>query len=77
MFSSAGYSPRRIPHIFYRKYGMNTNDANVNKRLDKFIAKGKTADYYDFSDINMYYPPIKNPTTSWQKFLAFLGIGGK
>ena len=77
LFSSAGYSPRRIPHIFYRKYGMNTNDANVNKRLDKFIAKGKTADYYDFSDINMYYPPIKNPTTSWQKFLAFLGIGGK
>ena len=43
---------------------MNTNDANVNKRLDKFIAKGKTADYYDFSDINMYYPPIK--FESWQ-----------
>lgn len=77
LFSSAGYSPNRIPHIFYRKYGMNTNDAYVNRRLDRFIAKGKTANYCDFSDINMFYPPIKKPITSWQKVLMFFGIGGK
>ena len=77
LYSSAGYSPKRIPHIFYRKYGMNTESASVNRRLDKFIAKGKNADYYDFSDVNMFYPPIKHPKTGWQIFLDFLGFRGQ
>ena len=77
LYASASYTPTRIPHIFYRKYGMNTENANINRRLDKFIAKGKNADYYDFSDVNMFYPPIKKPITSWQMFLNFLGFGSK
>lgn len=76
LFSSAGYTPNRIPHIFYRKYGMNTENASINRRLDKFISQGKTADHYDFSDVNMFYPPIKNPITTWQQILNFLGFGG-
>ena len=74
LFASASYSPHRIPHIFYRKYGMNTENANTNRRLDKFIIQGRKADYYDFSDVNMFYPPIKNPITSWEMFLNFLGF---
>ena len=74
LLASASYTPNRIPHIFYRKYGMNTNCATTNKDLDKLIAKGKIANYRDFSNIDMYYPPIKNPTTPWQKVLMFFGI---
>lgn len=76
LYSSASYSPNKIPHLFYRKYGMNTKNANTNRKMDKFIAKGRNADYYDFSDVNMFYPPIKKPVTSWQMFLNFLGFGG-
>ena len=55
---------------------MNTKNANTNRKMDKFIVKGRNADYYDFSDVNMFYPPIKKPVTSWQMFLNFLGFGG-
>ena len=49
-------------------------DEFENNDVKRFI--GKNADYYDFSDVNMFYPPIKNPVTSWQMFLNFLGIRG-
>ncbi len=70
---NSGYKPNRIPHIFYWKYGMNTNDATVNRKLAKFVNQGKDATYLDFKDgVMMYYPPIKSPVTRWQKFINFI-----
>lgn len=54
------YNPHRLPHIFYRKYGMNTTNYKIDKKLDKLIKKGKNATYKDFKTEEMYYPPIKH-----------------
>ena len=70
--ASVGYMPNEVPHIFYRKCGMNTNDASVNKKMDKFIKKGLNATYLDFENINMFYPPIKNPKTRLDKLKEFI-----
>jgi hypothetical protein len=59
LISSTKREPERIPHIFYRKFGMNTNDIYVNHQLDKYIKEGKTATSRDFDSVVMYYPPIK------------------
>ena len=63
------YNPHKIPHIFYRKYGMNTKIAKVDKKLDKFIAKGKNATYRDFNSVEMFYPPIIHEHSKFVKFL--------
>lgn len=54
-----GIAPSRVPHIFYRKYGMSTNSPKVNKKLDRFIKRGKDATYKDFKNIEMFYPPLE------------------
>lgn len=72
LIASVGYMPNEVPHIFYRKYDMNTNDASVNKKMDKFIKKGRNATYLDFGNINMFYPPIKNPKTRFDKLKEFI-----
>lgn len=53
------FTPDELPHIFYRKYGFNTTDNQINKKLDSFIAKNKKATKDDFQDMMMYYPPVK------------------
>ena len=75
--ASACYMPNRIPHVFYRKYGMTTGNKNIDNKLDKFIKKGKDATYKDFDGVIMYYPPItdleKNKSKSiGQSFINFL-----
>lgn len=67
-----GFTPQQVPHIFYKKYGMNTNSASINKRLDKLIKKNKNGTYLDFNNIEMYYPPIKKPETKFDIFFNFL-----
>jgi len=52
------FTPNEIPHIFYRKFGMNTESEKVNSQLDEFIKEGKTATIKDFQKMKMYYPPI-------------------
>jgi hypothetical protein len=65
LLSSSKRAPERIPHIFYRKFGMNTNDIYINHQLDKYIKEGKTATSRDFDSVLMYYPPINfQPQTS-------------
>lgn len=59
--SDGCYNPHRMPHIFYRKYGMSTKSARIDKKLDKFIAQGKNATYKDFNTEEMFYPPIQHP----------------
>ena len=65
----SAYTPHSIPHIFYKKVGLNTQYAYVNDRLDKFIKSGKNATYKNFNNMRMYYPPIKNPESRWQTIL--------
>ena len=60
----AGYAPNSIPHIFYGKYGMNTESQKINKKIRNFIEKKKNATYNDIKDVMMYYPPIKFETWS-------------
>lgn len=56
--SDTAFTPSRIPHPFYRKYGMNTGNIRIDKKLDKFVRSGKDATYQDFYNVEMYYPPI-------------------
>ncbi len=49
----------RVPHIFYKKWGMNTGDYLIDTKMDKFIQKNKKAKASDFPNIEMYYPPVK------------------
>lgn len=58
--SDVAFTPHRIPHIFYRKFGMSTKSAAIDKKLDKFIEAGKIATYKDFDNVDMYYPPIEH-----------------
>lgn len=64
------YTPNRIPHIFYRKYGMSTQSTYIDKRIDKFIKKGKNATYRDFNTMDMFYPPIEHPKNKFEKFMT-------
>ncbi len=68
LFADGCYNPHRLPHIFYRKYGMSTIDPKIDKKLDKLIAKNKNATYKDFKTEKMYYPPIKHPKSKLLQF---------
>lgn len=58
--SDVSFMPNRIPHIFYRKFGMSTKKPSIDRKLDSFIAKKKNATYKDFDTIEMFYPPIEH-----------------
>ena len=53
------FTPKEAPHIFYRKYGMNTGYPEEDKKIDTFIKEGKNATIKELSHIKMYYPPIQ------------------
>ena len=73
LISNSGMFPNKIPHIFYRKYGMNTEDALTNAKLDRFIRRKKDATYKDFPNIKMYYPPVEEKNkNNWKVFLTKL-----
>ena len=61
LVASGCYSRDRVPHIFYRKYGMNTGDRKLDKKMDMFIRTGKIATYKDFKEVKMFYPPVEYP----------------
>lgn len=63
------YMPNRVPHPFYKKYGMNTGIPKIDKKIDRFIKKDKDATHNDFKMITMYYPPVKPPESKFRKFL--------
>ena len=66
--------PMRVPHVFYRKYGMNSGIRSIDKKLDKFIKQGKNATYNDFGSTFMYYPQVKYSKTRMEKFIDKLKI---
>jgi len=73
LYAATGNSPNRIPHIFYRKYGMTSNDARIDKKLDKFIKRKKDAKHTDFNSMPMYYF-ANRPADKKQKFLDFFKV---
>lgn len=48
-----------VPHVFYKKFGMNTGRRSIDKQLDVFVQQGKNATYMDFKTMPMFYPPIQ------------------
>lgn len=72
LFADGCYNPHRLPHIFYRKYGMSTTNYKIDKKLDKLIKKGKNATYKDFKTEEMFYPPIKHPESKFKQFISKL-----
>lgn len=71
LLSSSAYLPQKSPHVFYKKFGLNTGKPMIDKKLDKFVRKGKNSTYRDFEDITMYYPAIKSKSFL-QKFFDVL-----
>ena len=66
--ASSMFTPNRIPHIFYRKYGFTTDNPEIDKKLDKFIKKGADATYKDIPDMLMYYNYSQKRNKSlWQR----------
>nr|QGT49826.1 hypothetical protein Melaina855_2130 [uncultured Candidatus Melainabacteria bacterium] len=63
--ADVSWMPNKVPHIFYRKFGMSTVDSCIDSKLDKFIKKHKTASYKDFNTVDMYYPPIQHQKGSF------------
>ncbi len=74
LVASGCYSPEKVPHLFYRKYGMNTGDKKLDKKMDKFIKRGKKATHMDFDNVVMYFPPVEYPkkNTIWRKLFRCL-----
>ena len=62
--SDVGFTPQRIPHIFYRKFGFTTLDKKTDRRLDRFIKRNKDATWRDFPNMLMHYPPIADKKQS-------------
>ena len=56
--ADARFAPKEAPHIFYRKYGMNTGFPEKDKKLDTFIKEGTNGTLKELPYMRMYYPPI-------------------
>lgn len=58
LYASSSGPAKYIPHIFYRKFGMNTGFIDIDKTLDMFIKQRKKATAQDFKTLEMFYPPV-------------------
>ena len=65
--SYCGFTPNKIPHLFYRKQGFSTLDKAYDKELDKFIKNNQYATQYDFFSKLMYYPELKRKENFFEK----------
>ena len=65
--SYCGFTPNKIPHLFYRKQGFSTLDKAYDKKLDKFIKNNQYATQYDFFSKLMYYPELKRKENFFEK----------
>ena len=57
--SSPCLLPQEIPHTFYRKFGMTTDNKKIDKQLDKFIKQHKIPTHRDMCEVLMFYPENK------------------
>lgn len=67
--SDSSYTPEKIPHLFYRKFGFSTFDKKTDKKLDKFINSKQNATSKDFPCLIMHYPPQVEKTNKGLEFL--------
>lgn len=56
--ADSSFTPQKIPHLLYRKWGFSTLDRNIDQQLDKFINKSKNATIKDFPSMLVFYPPL-------------------
>lgn len=74
LVASGCYAPNSAPHIFYRKYGMNTGDKRLDRKIDCFIKRGKDAKRIELDNVMMYYPPAEYPKNNIiSKLIHFIG----
>lgn len=57
--ADGSFTPHKIPHLLYRKWGLSSLDKNIDYQMDKFIKKGKNATIKDFPCMLMFYPPLQ------------------
>ena len=69
--SDVSYTPEKIPHIFYRKFGFSTLDKHTDKQLDKFIRHNSFATKKDFPCLLMHYPAPERKTSVINRILSF------
>ncbi|MBP3821394.1 GNAT family N-acetyltransferase [bacterium] len=65
--ADGSFTPQRIPHIFYRKFGFSTFDKRTDIKLDKFIKENRSATKKDFPCLIMHYPPKTPKSTKFIK----------
>ena len=62
LVASRTFSPRRPPHLFYRKLGFQTNSSFLNDVMDFYISIGEQLPWEYSGNVMMYTPvAIKNP----------------
>ena len=70
--SDCSYTPERIPHTFYRKFGFSTFDKDIDNKLDKLIRLKLNATSSDFPCLLMHYPPKPEKISGFKKFKNFI-----
>ena len=61
LIASERYSTKPIPpHIFYRKYGMNSLESDLIFKIDRYLKGKMCLENIDFYDTPMYFIPRKN-----------------
>lgn len=70
LIASDAYNPKKPPHIFYRKYGMNSLYTDIIKNIDRHIKGKLSLEDIDTIDIPMYFIPEEiNKQKSNTKYL--------
>ena len=75
--ADGSFNPKRIPHLFYRKFGFSSFDKKTDRKLDEFIRRNKNATSEDFSTLLMHYPPKESGVDMkifFQNFIKKLDI---
>lgn len=68
--ADSSFTPKRIPHLFYRKQGFSSFDPITDRKMDRFIRKNKNATYKDFMATIMHYPPNPPKTNIFKKTIT-------
>lgn len=56
--ADGSFTPKKIPHLLYRKWGFSSLDKSTDYQMDEFIKKGKSATIKDFPCMLVFYPPL-------------------
>ena len=72
--ASRNLTPRRPPHLFYRKRGFESVSPYINEIMDFCISIGKQLPVEYADNIEMYLPVTINKTKSKSKLKSFLNF---